>query len=147
MIRNFISFVRLKSEIPFYSEVPVNFTLTRRTVGNNNMSDKSNSGPIENAIREALTDGLNPTHLEVINESYMHGVPKGSESHFKVLVVSQKFENTPLIKQHRMVNDLVMGKLKSDFVHALSIVTKTPAQYNPSYEVEPSPNCRGGFGK
>jgi len=107
----------------------------------------SSPGPVEKAITEALTDGLKPTHLEVINESYMHGVPKGSESHFKVLVVSQQFENTPLIKRHRMVNELVTNKLDGDFVHALSIVAKTPAQYDSSYKVEPSPNCRGGFGK
>ena len=27
----------------------------------------------------------------MINESYMHNVPKGSETHFKVVVVSPEF--------------------------------------------------------
>ena len=54
--------------------------------------------PIECAIREALNDNLKPTHCEIINESYMHNVPKGSETHFKVLVVSDAFDNLPLIK-------------------------------------------------
>lgn len=56
------------------------------------------TAPIESAIRLALTEELAPLHLEVINESYMHNVPKGSETHFKVLVVSDKFEELSLIK-------------------------------------------------
>lgn len=55
-------------------------------------------GPIESAITEALTQHLSPVHLEVINESYMHNVPKGAESHFKVLVVSDKFQDLALLK-------------------------------------------------
>lgn len=58
----------------------------------------ASTGPIQSAIQETLTENLQPVHLEVINESYMHNVPKGSETHFKVLVVSEKFENLPLIK-------------------------------------------------
>lgn len=64
---------------------------------NLNMST-STSGPIEKAITEAITSKLDPIHLEVVNESYMHNVPKGAETHFKVLVVSEKFESLPLIK-------------------------------------------------
>lgn len=44
-------------------------------------------GPIAIAITESIKENLQPVHLEVINESYMHNVPKGSETHFKVLVV------------------------------------------------------------
>lgn len=61
-----------------------------------NMSSLLN--PIEMKIIEVLTENLNPTHLEVINESYMHNVPKGSETHFKVLVVSNEFNKTTLIQ-------------------------------------------------
>ena len=53
--------------------------------------------PVENSIIEKITKALSPVHLEVINESYMHNVPKGSESHFKVIVVSKEFENVSLI--------------------------------------------------
>ena len=35
---------------------------------------------------------FNTSQFQVINESYMHNVPKGSETHFKVVVVSGKFE-------------------------------------------------------
>ncbi|XP_055586667.1 bolA-like protein DDB_G0274169 [Uranotaenia lowii] len=104
-------------------------------------------GPIESAIRAGLTARLNPIHLEIVNESYMHNVPKGSESHFKVLVVSDQFEGLPLIKRHRLVNEIVKDKLEGDFVHALSIVAKTPGQWTEAEKLEPSPKCRGGFGK
>lgn len=53
---------------------------------------------VEEAIRAKLSQKLAATHLEVLNESYMHNVPKGSETHFKVVIVSEKFNNTPLIK-------------------------------------------------
>uniref|UniRef100_A0A3F2YVG0 BolA n=1 Tax=Anopheles culicifacies TaxID=139723 RepID=A0A3F2YVG0_9DIPT len=107
----------------------------------------TNQNPIENAIRAGLTKELSPVHLDVVNESYMHNVPKGSETHFKVLVVSQQFEGLPLIKRHRLVNEIVKTQLAGDFVHALSIVAKTPLQWDESYKLEPSPNCKGGFGK
>lgn len=45
------------------------------------------------------------------------------------------------------MNDLLKDELNNG-VHALSIVTKTPDQWNSSDQVvESSPNCRGGFGK
>lgn len=62
------------------------------------MSSAKSAAPIEKAITEAIVEHLQPIHYEVINESYMHNVPKDSETHFKVLVVSSKFESLPLIK-------------------------------------------------
>ncbi|XP_044263018.1 bolA-like protein DDB_G0274169 [Tribolium madens] len=110
-----------------------------------NMSQST--APVETSIRTKLSSELQTTHLEVINESYMHNVPKGSETHFKVVVVSEKFSDLPLIKRHRLVNDILKEELKSG-VHALSIVAKTPSQWSNSEQViESSPNCRGGFGK
>ncbi|KAI4457844.1 bola transcription regulator [Holotrichia oblita] len=105
------------------------------------------SGPIEQSIRGKLVEVLNPSHIEIVNESYMHNVPKGSETHFKVLVVSNKFKDVTLIKRHRLVNDILKEELQNG-VHALSIMAKTPEQWENSNKViESSPNCRGGFGK
>lgn len=53
---------------------------------------------VAGAIRAKLQAALQATHLDVINESYMHNVPKGAETHFKVVVVSDKFDGMPLIK-------------------------------------------------
>uniref|UniRef100_A0A336KKG8 CSON012737 protein n=1 Tax=Culicoides sonorensis TaxID=179676 RepID=A0A336KKG8_CULSO len=112
----------------------------------NNNKMTSENKPVEMAIRSILQE-LSPVHLEIVNESYMHNVPKGSETHFKVLIVTEKFEGIPLIKRHRMVNGLVKEKLQDKFPHALSLETKTPSQWKSDYQMEPSPNCRGGFGK
>lgn len=58
----------------------------------------SATGIVEETIRSKLSSELDTKHLEIINESYMHNVPKGAETHFKVVVVSNKFEGLPLIK-------------------------------------------------
>ncbi|CAB9521274.1 BolA-like protein 1 [Seminavis robusta] len=106
--------------------------------------------PVTAAIRKNLDDAFNPIHLEVINESHKHNVPKDSETHFKVVVVSPEFEKTKtLIQRHRLVNDALSKQLEGP-VHALSIVAKTPAQWQKMVDagekIEPSPACRGGDG-
>ena len=60
--------------------------------------------PMEQTIQKKLTDVLNPIHLDIFNESYMHNVPPGSETHFKVVVVSEKFHNMSLIQVLDIVN-------------------------------------------
>ncbi|CAK9799064.1 BolA-like protein DDB_G0274169 [Anthophora plagiata] len=110
------------------------------------MSNVAQNALVEFSMKKKLVESLNPFHIEVINESYMHNVPKGSETHFKVIVVSDAFKDVPLVKRHRMVNKLLQAELEGG-VHALSIVAKTPDQWNENANVTPSPACRGGFGK
>ena len=62
---------------------------------------------IQSAIESMLTNELDPVHLEVINESAMHNVPPGSESHFKVTAVSLEFSDKPLVSRHRMINEIL----------------------------------------
>ena len=69
--------------------------LSSRFVG---MASGLQNPPIESSIKKKLVYNFEPHHLEIINESYMHNVPRGSETHFKVVVVSSKFENLPLIR-------------------------------------------------
>ena len=98
---------------------------------------------MQNAIENKLIAALKPKHIEVINESFMHNVPKGSETHFKVVVVSDKFNDVKHIDRHRLVNSLLNEEMKGP-VHALSIKAKTPAQWAKSQKVDASPLCRGG---
>ena len=98
---------------------------------------------IERKINQALT----PEYLEVLNESHMHNVPEGSESHFKVTVVTAEFENKLLVARHRILNQLLKEELEGE-VHALSLNTLTPAEWlEKNGEVRKSPPCLGGKSK
>lgn len=39
---------------------------------------------IAKQINDILNEKFQPQHLEIVNESYKHNVPDGSETHFKV---------------------------------------------------------------
>lgn len=105
--------------------------------------DPDPSRPVERTIRTKLTHQFKPDHLEVHNESHMHAVPPGSESHFRVLVVSSRFEGLPLIQRHRLVNEALKDELSS-CVHALAIQAKTPDQWGSDPTLGKSPSCMGG---
>ena len=79
---------------------------------------------IESTIRDTLADALEPEYLEVVNESSNHRVPPGAESHFKVTIVSAKFEGERLIARHRRVN-AALAALLAGPVHALALHTYT----------------------
>lgn len=98
---------------------------------------------IHSIIEQKLEETFKPEFLEVVNESYMHNVPEGSESHFKVTVVSNEFEGQRLIGRHRMINNTLSEELQS--IHALAIHTMTPDEYfKKAGKVPNSPECLGG---
>mmetsp|Transcript_112945 Transcript_112945/g.326278 ORF Transcript_112945/g.326278 Transcript_112945/m.326278 type:complete len:142 (+) Transcript_112945:77-502(+) len=110
------------------------------------ISRTMSSFPVEAAIRTKLTESFSPIHLDVFNESHMHNVPKDSETHFKVVVVSHEFDNVKSpIGRHRLINSALAEELEGP-VHALSIVAKSPSQWEKNQVVPPSPNCKGGDG-
>ncbi len=95
-------------------------------------------------IRSKIQQRLNPMHLEVTNESHMHNVPEGSESHFKVTVVSDSFTGEKLIARHRLVNKILAEELKTQ-IHALALHTLTPDEwFKKGGRVPASPECLGG---
>lgn len=55
-------------------------------------------GPVETAIRMKLVEKLDPIYLDVINDSYLHSVPENSETHFKVIIVSEQFSGKSLLE-------------------------------------------------
>lgn len=95
-------------------------------------------------ITARLQTEFSPEHLEVINESSNHNVPEGSETHFKVVVVTPRFEGKSLVQRHRRVQDS-LRELFTRGLHALSIVPLTPKEWKARQEQIPvSPDCRGG---
>ncbi|KAG0370327.1 hypothetical protein BGZ54_006903 [Gamsiella multidivaricata] len=97
------------------------------------MASQQEEGPVTASIRTTLTEFLNPSSLEIINDSSKHahhsamrGVTS-KETHFRVNVVSEAFAGKTTMQRHRMV----YGALNKDFeagLHALSLNTKTPAE-------------------
>ena len=66
---------------------------------NSNSNSNSNCGPIAIAIRKKLLESLPISNLKIINESYQHKVPNEIiESHFRIIVSSNKFQNMSLIE-------------------------------------------------
>ena len=99
---------------------------------------------IERQIEEKLRKGFEPLHLEVANESHMHKVPEGSESHFRVVLVSSLFEGKTLIQRHRAVNGALQQELQGQ-VHALALHTMTPEEwFAKGGDAPESPPCLGG---
>jgi len=102
------------------------------------------SQTVQEQIHDTLVDALSPVHLDVINESHMHNVPDGSESHFKLVIVTESFDSLRLIQRHREINNLLKPLLDGP-IHALSMHTHTPEEWVAKGEVVPdSPPCRGG---
>ena len=99
---------------------------------------------IEAQITHKITASIQPIHLEVINESYMHNVPKGSESHFKLLVVADGFQSQNRVQRHRTINTLLAEELQGP-IHALSMHLFSPEEWETSKKQDwSSPKCHGG---
>jgi BolA family transcriptional regulator, general stress-responsive regulator len=99
---------------------------------------------VQERIIQKLAVALDLQHLEVVNESGNHNVPSGSESHFKVVLVSETFETLPLIARHRQVNGILSHELAND-IHALAIHTYTGKEWRKKNGEAPmSPPCLGG---
>ena len=99
---------------------------------------------MRHSIESKIIAELSPDHLEVIDESHMHAVPPGAESHFKLIIVSEKFGDEPLIRRHRRVNFILAAELDGG-LHALSLQTLTAEEWQKKGgETAASPPCLGG---
>ena len=99
--------------------------------------------PIESQIRAKLSANFNPIHFDVLNESHMHSVPPGSETHFKVVLVTEVFTGKRQVQRHQAVYACLAEELKAG-VHALALHTFSPDEWAANTAVPASPNCMGG---
>ena len=99
---------------------------------------------IQATIEAKLNERLHPLHLQVVNESHMHSAPPGSESHFKVFVVSDQFAGKNLLARHRLINEILAEQLAGP-VHALALHPLTPDEwFDKGGKAPDSPPCHGG---
>ena len=98
---------------------------------------------IQDQINERLQSRFDLQHLEVVNESGGHNVPPGSETHFKVTLVSDRFSSLRKVRRHQMVYE-VLSTLLSGPVHALALHLYSPEEWQSSPDAPDSPKCHGG---
>ncbi len=98
---------------------------------------------IESRILTKLSESFAPAHLEVLNESYMHAVPAGSETHFKVVLAADAFVGKRQVQRHQAVYACLADELKNG-VHALALHTFSSDEWQANAAVPTSPQCMGG---
>jgi len=89
---------------------------------------------MKDRIGQKLAQGLQPSVLEIINDSKRHAGHAGDdgsgESHFNVLIVSLAFSGKTRVERQRMVYDLLADEMGKGSLHALSIKAITPDEYD-----------------
>ena len=83
-------------------------------------------------IEKMINIRLQPYFFSVKDVSEQHrghqSFKENVESHFEVIIVSQKFYNKNKIQRHRMVNEGLQKEFLSD-LHSVSIKTYTIEEY------------------
>jgi BolA protein len=97
---------------------------------------------LESSIRSKLQVAFNPTYLELENESHKHS-RGGEETHFRIIVVSEKFAGLSRVDRQRQVANL-FDEERSLGLHALSQRTFTPQEWEAMKDklTLHSPTCR-----
>jgi stress-induced morphogen len=102
-------------------------------------------GPIESKISEKVGAEFKPEHMVLENESHSHSVPRNSETHFKLLLVSEKFRGLNRVARQRLVYSLLQEEMSPGRVHALSLRLLAPEEWAvDAANSFQSPACHGG---
>lgn len=75
-----------------------------------------------------LEKAFTPLHMELVNESPSHGLPESAEKHFRLVMVSSKFEGQSRVDRQRAVNAVIADELR-DHVHAFTMQVFTPDEW------------------
>jgi BolA protein len=81
-------------------------------------------------IRTKLDTALAPTVLELDDDSALHAGHAGAASgggHYRVKIVSGRFEGLKLVMRHRLVYDSVHDMMHTE-IHALAITALAPSE-------------------
>ncbi|KAK0990209.1 BolA domain UV induced protein Uvi31 [Friedmanniomyces endolithicus] len=108
--------------------------------------------PMEDAVRQKVTQALKPTSLEIFNDSHLHSHHKAmkdttsQETHFRsdlhprileerllmvrrLFITSEAFSSKMQPARHRMVYTLLKDELAAQGgIHALQLRTRTPEE-------------------
>lgn len=94
-------------------------------------------------LTNRLTTEFNPKFILVENESHKHRSERGTESHFKIVLVSDKFDNLNKVARHRQIYQLLAEDLQNG-IHALALHLYSLEEWLALGEIFPkSPSCTG----
>jgi BolA protein len=92
------------------------------------------------AIEQKLRAALTPSRLDILDESAQHaghfhpgslqaegGAARAGETHFRLTIVSDRFEGLSRVARQRMVYQLLADELVGG-VHALAMTTTAPSE-------------------
>ena len=82
-------------------------------------------------ITAKLRERLDPAHLDVVDESHLHAGHAGAKSgagHFRVKIVSDRFEGENRVARQRLVYAALSEEMGPE-IHALSLETLTPGEW------------------
>ena len=87
---------------------------------------------VADIMTSKLQEAFNPSVLNLIDESHLHAGHAGAnpqgESHFQLLIVSDRFEGVSRVQRQRLVYDVLSEEMKGR-VHALQLKTLTQMEY------------------
>ena len=63
-------------------------------------------------IISSLNNQLHVEHMFLENESSMHNVPANSETHFKLVIVSDDFLHMNKVKRHQLIYQILINIMK-----------------------------------
>jgi BolA protein len=95
-----------------------------------NAADQSgaNAEPDLASILRARLAGLDPLHLELIDDSARHAGHEGARNggaHYRLRIVSATFCGKSTLARHRLVYE-ALGELMRGRIHALTIESRSP---------------------
>jgi len=100
---------------------------------------------IQDELEQELRTAFLPTHLDVLNESHLHGgAPRDPkrvrETHYKAIIVAEAFAGKSQVQRHQTVYKALGGFMTR--IHALGLHTFTPAEWAGRNATAPaSPVC------
>lgn len=86
---------------------------------------------LKSLIAERLA-ALTPTEIDIIDDSHLHAGHAGAQGgarHYRVHIVSTRFEGLTTLARHRLVYDCVRDLMPHP-IHALAITANTHPQGN-----------------
>jgi BolA protein len=91
------------------------------------MSSAPSNEPLQARLARALEEALAPQALELIDDSAAHAGHAGARegAHFRVRIVSARFNGLSRVARHRLVYDAVRPWMAGG-IHALAIDARTP---------------------